>query len=185
MELSKKEVDKFWADKMEADNRMRERNKRHQEIVKLYKSSKLNDVTPLWHTTIEEIDLAKQRENLREDLLEEGFKIIENINIELLFDKMSSGNPDMFREKVLYNDDLNDWKISDVLDNWINGTKLIPPTILVIDKTIDNMVTDTNELFATDGKHRLNVAYYYGATSIPIFVVNKQLDKIKTILNLN
>jgi hypothetical protein len=47
------------------------------------------------------------------------------------------------------------------------------------------MVTETNELFATDGKHRLNVAYYFGATGIPIFVVNKQLEKIKAILNLN
>lgn len=170
---------------MNKDKRIKEQNKRHEEIMKLFHSPELNNIVPLWHINIEDIDLTKQRENLTDDLLEEGFTIIENVNIELLFDKMSSGNPNMFREKILYNKDLLDWKISDVLDNWRKGIKLIPPTISIIDKTIYNANTDTNELFATDGKHRINVAYYFGVTSIPIFVINKELEKIKTILNLN
>lgn len=185
MELSKEEIEKFWADKLAADERIKIRNRRHQEIVKLFKSSKLTDLKPLWHTDISEIDLSKQRENLQNDLLDEGFTILQNIDIELLFDKMQPGNPEMFREKELYNDDLNDWKISDVIDNWINNVKLIPPTILVIDKVIDKSINDTCKIFPTDGKHRINVAYYFGATTIPIFVVNKQLEKIKTILNIN
>ena len=184
MELSQEEIEKFWAKKLASDERIRVRNRRHQEILNLFKSSKLTDLEPLWHTDINEIDLSKQRENLRSDLLDEGFTILQNINIELLFDKMQSGNPEMFREKELYNDDLNDWKISDVIDNWLNNVKLIPPTILVIDKVIDKTINDTCKLFPTDGKHRINVAYYFGASTIPIFVVNKQLDKIKTILNL-
>jgi hypothetical protein len=183
MELSQEEIEKFWAEKLASDERIRVRNRRHQEILNLFKSSKLTDLKPLWHTDINDIDLSKQRENLRDDLLDEGFTILQNINIELLFDKMQSGNPEMFREKELYNDDLNDWKISDVIDNWLNKVKLIPPTILVIDKVIDKSINDTCKIFPTDGKHRINVAYYFGATTIPIFVVNKQLEKIKTILN--
>jgi hypothetical protein len=185
MELSEEEIEKFFANKMEVDKKMKERDKRHQEIMQLFKESQLPNITPIWHTSIEDIDLTMQRENLVDELLEDGFTIIENVDIELLFDKMSPGNPEMFREKILYNEDLLDWKISDVLDNWIKETKLIPPTILVIDKAIDNSDIDTNLIFATDGKHRLNVAYYCGVTRIPIFVINKQLEKIKTILNLN
>uniref|UniRef100_UPI004048704F hypothetical protein n=1 Tax=Flavobacterium sp. TaxID=239 RepID=UPI004048704F len=107
MELSQEEIEKFWAEKLASDERIRVRNRRHQEILTLFKSSKLTDLKPLWHTDINEIDLSKQRENLRDDLLDEGFTILQNINIELLFDKMQSGNPEMFREKELYNDDLN------------------------------------------------------------------------------
>jgi hypothetical protein len=184
MEMTKEEIEKFWADKVEADKKIRERNKRHKEIQELFNSSKLTALNPLWHTDLNDIDLSKQRENLRDDLLEDGFTILQNIDIELLFDKMPSGNPELFREKNLYNDDLNDWKISDVIDNWLNNIKLIPPTILVIDKIIDSFIEDTCQIFPTDGKHRINVAYYYGATTIPIFVVNKQLEKIKTILYL-
>lgn len=177
MDLTEEEIKKFWADKIAADERMRERNKRHREIVDLFNSSKLTTLQPLWHTDIESIDLNKQRENLTDDLLEDGFTILQNIDIEVLFDKMYSGNPEMFREKKLYNKELDDLKISGVIDNWLNNVKLIPPTILVIDNTY--------KVFPTDGKHRINVAYYYGATTIPIFVINKQLDKIKQILNLN
>jgi hypothetical protein len=182
MKSSKEEAEKFWTEKMEINKLMIERDKRHHEIFQLFNSSQLPNIIPIWHTNIADIDLTKQRNNLTEDLLEEGFTIIEDVDIELLFDKIYSGNREMFREKELYNNDLDEMKISDVLDNWIKGTKLIPPTILVSDKTINNSITDSNELFPTDGKHRLNVAYYYGATRIPIFVINKQLDKIKTIL---
>lgn len=90
----------------------------------------------------------------------------------------------MFREKKLYNPSLIDCQISDILNFWIKGEKLIPPTILVIDRTIKNTIKDTDKIFPVDGKHRLNVAYYLGCTKIPIFVINKQLDKIKSILNL-
>jgi hypothetical protein len=103
MELSQHEIDKFMANDMEADKRRRQRNKRRQEIEKKFNSSKLPDITPIWHTNNEDIDLSKQTESLRDDLLEDGFTIIENVDIELLFDKMSSGNPAMFREKILYN----------------------------------------------------------------------------------
>jgi len=184
MDLSEEEIERFWAEKLESDKRCKERNKRHQEILHLYRKSTLPDIKPHWHTNVEEIDLSKQRENLGQDLLEEGFTILDSVDIELLFDKMSPGNPEMFREKNLYNEDLCDLKISDVLDKWINKVRLIPPTILVFDKTIYKSIDNTNQLFATDGKHRINVAYYYGATQIPILVINKQLDKIKSILKI-
>ena len=177
MDLTEKEIKKFWADKLAADERIRKRNKRHKEIVDLFNSSKLTTLQPLWHTEIDSIDLNKQNENLNADLLEDGFTILHNIDIEFLFDKMYPGNPEMFREKNLYNKELDDLKISGVIDNWFKNVKLIPPTILVIN--------NTNYVFPTDGKHRINVAYYFGATTLPIFVINKQLDKIKSILNLN
>lgn len=127
MELLKEGMEKFWADKMEADTRIKERKKRHQEIVKLFNSSQLTGITPIWHTSIEDIDLKQQRENLCDDLLEEGITIIEDVDIELLFNKMSSGNPDMFREKVLYNKDLIDWKISEALDKLDKRYKIDTP----------------------------------------------------------
>jgi hypothetical protein len=177
MDLTEEEIKKFWADKIAADARMRERNKRHRDIVDLFNSSKLPTLQPLWHTDVDNIDLSQQRENLNDDLLEDGYTILQNVDIDVLFDKMYSGNPEMFREKKLYNEDLDDLKISGVIDSWLNNLKLIPPTILVIE--------GTNKVFPTDGKHRINVAYYYGATDIPIFVINKQLNKMKSILNIN
>lgn len=163
---------------------MRKQNERHKEIFELFESSQLTALKPLWHTDINDIDLSKQRHNLTAYLLIDGFTILQDIDIELLFSKMYPGNPEMFKEKILYNDDLIDWQISDIIDNWRNNIKLIPPTILVMDKVIDNSIENSCQIFPTDGKHRINVAYYYGAEAIPIFVINRQLDKIKRILNI-
>ena len=185
MELSQEEINKFWKEKEESESRMRERNKRHKEIYDLYKSGQLKNINPIWHINAEEIELTKQKENLTSKLLENGFTIIENIDIELLFDNMPSGNPEMFRKRKLYNNSLDEFKTSEVLDNWIKGVKLIPPTILVIDETIEKGIENTTKIYPTDGKHRLNAAYFFGAKKIPIFVINKQIESIKKILKLN
>jgi len=184
MELFKEKIEKIWVNKMEADEKIIKSNKRHKELKRWYKSSKHKGIQPVWHTDISKIDLLKQRDNFCEDLLVEEITIIDDVDIELLFDKMLTGVSEMFRKKVLYHKDLCDWKISDVLDKWLNSAKLIPPTIFVTDKTVDKYISNTNNIFPIDGKHRLNVAYYYGVTNIPIIVVKKRLGKIKTILNL-
>lgn len=47
MELSQEEIDKFMADKMETGKRMREGNKRYKEIMKLFNSSQLTNISPI------------------------------------------------------------------------------------------------------------------------------------------
>jgi hypothetical protein len=187
MEISDEEIEKMWLEKSTYDEANRLRYKRRKEIYELYQNSELNSLSPLWNTENKDIDFNKQKDKLREDLLEDGFTIIENVDIELLLDCMFDGYPDLVREKILYNEEQNETNISDVIDKWLSNTKLIPPTILVLDTIVDQsgiLKEDTNKLFVHDGKHRINVAYYFGAKTLPILVINKQLTRIKTILNL-
>lgn len=154
----------------------------HKKIFNLYQDGNLGAVLPLWELT--DIDLKNQPHQLDESLLTEGYTILEGVDIELLFDHMLSGNPAMFREKVLYNKDLIKETISEIIHLWQSDIPLIPPTIVISDKTLPNGLVDTEKLFPADGKHRINVAYYFGITEIPIFVSNKQLGKMKRILNI-
>ncbi len=185
MEISKEDIAAFEL----RQKRNREKNERHRYVKALYDNNKLSELSIAWHLDPLNIDLSLQKDHLDERLLDQGFSIIPEVEIETLFDNMIEGNPQMFREKKLFNPDMIDTNISSVIDFWLKGEKLIPPTITVLDQTLATSLnisfTTSDKLFPTDGKHRINVAYYFEATKIPILVVNKQLVKIKQILNLN
>lgn len=187
MEISDEEIEKMLLDKSTFDEANRLRYQRHEEIYELYQNSQLNNISPLWHINEKDIDFDNQKNELRPDLLEDGFTIIENVDIESLLDCMFDGYQDLVREKILYNEEQDETNISGVIDKWLNKIKLIPPTILIWDTIVDQtgiLKEDTDKLFVQDGKHRINVAYYFGANTLPILVINKQLKRIKTILNI-
>ncbi|MBX2896369.1 MAG: hypothetical protein KF763_13050 [Cyclobacteriaceae bacterium] len=152
-------------------------NTRLEEIFKEYESGQLDKIVPLWHTDIVDIDLRCQRHNLPAAKLRHGIEIIQNVDIELLFDNMFSSEAEYYREKKLFRDD-SDWSISRVMDHWIKGEKLIPPTI-----TFESHVTSRN-LYPADGKHRINVAYFYGACQIPILILKSQRQQILDLLGI-
>lgn len=187
MEISDEEIEKMWLEKSTYDKANRLRYKRHEEIYELYQNSQLNNISPLWHVNEKDIDFNNQNNILRPDLLEDGFKNIENVDIESLLNCMLDGYQDLVREKILYNEEQDETNISGVIDKWMNNIKLIPPTILIWDTIVNRtgiLEEDKEKLFVQDGKHRINVAYYFGAKTLPILVINKQLERIKTILNI-
>lgn len=176
MDLSNHEIQKIIEEKNKSDKYWIRRNLREAEIQELFDSGQLKSLEILWHENIDDIDLSKQYHSLDKPLLEAGFDIIKNVDIELLFDKMLEGNPQLFREKRLFHEELSSSNIANIIDHWLRKEKLIPPTILLVENSTD--------LFPTDGKHRLNVAYYFGVTTIPIFVINPQKEKILEILKI-
>lgn len=161
---------------------MNENMKRHEEIKTLYLSSKLPIIKPLWQIEISEMDFSMLREPSFKNLSKDEISVIENVSIESIFDNMYSANQEMFREKILYNQHLSERKISDVLDCWIRGIKLIPPILKVIDGSLNDINPNTDIVHPDDGKHRINVAYFYGVTEIPIIVLNTQLEKLNRLL---
>lgn len=78
--------------------------------------------------------------------------------------------------------------ISRVWDHWLNNQKLIPPTIIIFDQRYMDLLVPggipSRELQPIDGKHRLNVAYYFGAETMPIIVLERQVLSIRRRLRM-
>jgi len=184
MDTSDDELKKIMAKKIKDDRYVKNLDKRRQIIKDLVNTSQLNNITPIWHTTARRIDFNKQKHQLPDKYLEDGFTILKNVDIEILINSTTPGNIEMYGERLLYHPDLQDWKIDDILHYWYNNTKLIPPTITLLDETLEYYDVDRNELYISDGTHRINVANFYGAKTIPIIVSNKQLERIKDFLNI-
>lgn len=165
-----------------------ENNRIHDQIFKAYNEKTLSIPDVNWHLNVEEIDLSLQRDGYRKELLVGGITIIPDVDIELLLNSMTKENAAMFRRKELYEQDLPDMAISKVVNYWIHGTKLIPPTIMVFTQeyaeTLNISIIPSKELQPVDGKHRLKVAYFFGVKQIPILVRTIQAPIIKKTLRL-
>lgn len=163
--------------------KQRKENITHEILIAAYREGNLPIPQIHWHLSETEIDLSLQRDALHPRLLVEGFTIIPNVDIETLFNQMTEADAAMFRRRELYNSSFNARTISSVLHSWLKDQKLIPPTIIVYDKefadTLKIKIITSNELRPIDGKHRINVSYFFGAKSIPILVRNKQLQLIE------
>ncbi len=188
MDISEEELEQYKIMLLKSKEQSRLTNEMHIKIEALINNKEITDLTPLWHTNPEDINFLLQKDQLDEKLLAHGFTVIENVNIEILLDNMEDGNPDLFREKILYNEDLIDNNISKVINHWMNNEKLIPPTITIADNFLTTILkcppTNNPKLFASDGKHRLNVAYFFGSEHIPIVVLSPQLNTIKDKLGM-
>ncbi|MBS1596054.1 MAG: hypothetical protein JST90_17210 [Bacteroidetes bacterium] len=184
MNLSEAEIESF-RKKLEIDNeRHRLRSQAHDKLYSLYKNGQLPPVKPLWHLDERDIDFSKQKDNLEAHHFSQGFTIIPDVPIDLLLANFPEGVADMFHEKKLFREE-GDLGTTDILTHWSNNEKLIPPTFMVMDKTMhDYCDPNSKEIYPFDGKHRLNAAYSLGETHVPILVTNKQLAKIKTILGI-
>lgn len=151
------------------------RNKLFEEIMCLFNNGDLK-LVPSWHTDKEEINLDLQSNKIDKEYLVEGFSVIEGVEVERLLDTMMEGNPELYREKQLFHEELDWLKISDIIDYWLRQIKLIPPTLSYVQKL--------DQTYLTDGKHRFNVAYYFNQTHIPLIVPNIYLADIRRLLNL-
>jgi len=149
-------------------------NKRCDEITEMYNEGNLTELDVFWHTDKKDIDFTLQREQLDFELLENGYTLIESVDMEKILDSMQDGNPQLYREKQLFHDDWNDWKICGVIDYWLRKEKLIPPSIIWNDML--------NKTYVAEGKHRFNVAYYYGEKTIPIIIPNKHYDQVNKLI---
>ena len=156
----------------------------HKIVKAQFKKGMITKVTPLWHTEKSGINFKLQGDEIDPELLSEGYEILE-VDIETLFKCFDSGLPEMYLRKELYNKKQTEEKISGVIHKWQQGVPLIPPTILCRDSSLIFWNEDSDVLMPQDGKHRLNVAYFFGATTIPIIVVNKQFEKVRRILKLD
>ena len=97
--------------------------------------------------------------------------MIEYVKVENLLDSFERGNARFFRAKQITNSHgFADRKTCRVIEHWKKGEKQIPPTILF------NRSVGIN--FAQDGRHRLKVAYYYGASEIPIIILNNDFEMV-------
>jgi hypothetical protein len=159
----------------------------HERVFEAYKSNTLLIPEVRWHIDSTKIDLSLQRDSFRKELLVDGISVIPEVDIGVLFNKMTKDDALMFRKKKLYNPSFNSKSISIVINHWLQGIKLIPPTIMIFNQeyadTLNIDIIVSKELRPIDGKHRINAAYFFGIKTIPILVRNKQLSIIKTYLN--
>jgi hypothetical protein len=171
------------------NNETIEKNTIHRKLYEKYKVGVLPTPKILWHESELEIDLSLQRDTLNPKLLLDGFAIIPNVDIEVLLNNMTVQDAEMFRKKDLYNLSFDGRTTSTVLNFWLANNKLIPPTIVVFDKecidTLGINAIPSKELSPVDGKHRMNVSYFFGVKSIPILVRTKQVELITSILYPN
>jgi hypothetical protein len=148
------------------------------EIIQRHQIGTLESVVPLWHININELNFDDQPENLPAARMCKGIEIIQDVNFELLLDNMFPERAADYRKKELFHELLDDRKIARVINHWLNGEKLIPPTI-----TFEERMEQEKNLFPAEGKHRLNVAYHYGASHIPIVILTSEKGKILPLLN--
>lgn len=159
----------------------------YNKLLSEYKKGNLKNPEPKWHLEESDIDFSLQLNQFRDELLEDGFTIIPNVDIETLLKKMTSQDYKMFRTKKLFGSTFSDLGLSEIIYLWQNGEKLIPPTIVILDNTFMLKVQNpfpktTIEFMALDGKHRLKVSCYFNVEKIPIIAFNWQAEKIKKML---
>jgi ParB-like chromosome segregation protein Spo0J len=158
---------------------------RHDQLVNAYKAGTLPRPDIQWHQNLQDIDLSLQPDKLHLKLVAEGLSILPNVRLKTLVSRMREADAAIFRRKKLY-EHAGDHQTSRALDLWLQGEKLIPPTILIFDQPFMDLVCrhgiPSTELQPVDGKHRLSICCYFGIHAIPILVLERQLDQIKRIL---
>lgn len=156
---------------------------RYCNICNVIQIFKLRNVFALWHVLIFNVDFSKLP-TWNGKYSPNDFEII-YINLNILFESMMPNHANLYKEKILFHKDLSSNNIKSVIDHWKRHEKLIPPVILVMDKTIDPNSLNTNLLNIADGRHRINVAYFLRNENIPIMILKKQSVKVKSILSFD
>ncbi len=166
-ELAKQRLIKQKADRIDF-------NRMCDSIKKSYESGEILTLNAHWHLSVNDIDFSCQREQINDDLLSEGYTLIPDVEVESLLDSMQDGNPELYRRKSLFGKYWSDYKICDVINHWQSDTRLIPPTIIF------NRLL--NKIYVAEGKHRLNVAYFFGCKVLPIIVPNVYLPQVRKLI---
>lgn len=171
-EYTSKELEELWENHQQSLNQIKIDNSKCEQVKKLYKSKKLN-IIPLWHSDKNQIELKLQRDCLKDEILKDGYEIYNSVSIGLLLSKMDA-NRTIYTGKQLFHRALSKSNICKVINHWLEGTKLIPPSIMPLN----------GKIHPVDGKHRLQVAVYFKANEIPIFVPNIWKEEIEKILEI-
>jgi hypothetical protein len=132
------------------------------------------------------VNLSLQRDPPDPRLLADGFSILNDVRIDHLISLMLEGDIEYYREDKFIRRSL-DFETTRILSHWLNGEKLIPPTMMVYTKEILGLfekgdIIPSTEIFPADGKHRLSLAHYLGVKTIPILVFNIQLTLLSKML---
>src|SRR5665213_1156333 len=128
-------------------------NLRCNALAKIFRSGALDGLKPLWHFKKEDIDFLKQKDQLDEELLVEGYTIIPAVNFDKLLTSFYSNQGSFINDKKITNrSGFIDTQLCRIVEHWQNEEALIPPIIIF------NKVLSQN--WPADGKHRMKVAYY-------------------------
>ena len=144
-------------------------------LFKEFKAGKLVELTPIWHSSVDKIDLKSQPHQLDEELLVEGFSFIPNVDMEDLLQSFQKAFTPFIRDKKIFNSKgFVDTQTCRIIEEWLSGKPLIPPLII--------MNTLLDETYPADGKHRLKIAYYLGAKTLPIIVPNIHKERVLELI---
>jgi hypothetical protein len=127
---------------------------------------------PYWWKDLEKIKLPKNKEHLRP-----GYMVLfKEVYISKIINKLKSRNKEVLLEKSLTQKYLDAEKTFNIISLWSKKKALLPPTITV---------GCEGGLEISDGRHRLNIANYLGASVIPILVANIDLAEVCVMLDLD
>jgi len=150
-------------------------NLRCKALAKKFNSGALDHLTPLWHIKEEDIDFLKQKDQLDEELLIEGYTIIPAVNFDQLLISFHSNQGSFISDKKIANNKgFVDTQLCRIVEHWQNEEALIPPIII--------FTKGLNQNWPADGKHRMKIAYYLGVKEIPIIVPNIYLEQISALI---
>jgi hypothetical protein len=165
----------FWEEKAASATYYRERDQIEEMITKLHTEGNLTSLSCQWHVNLSDINFFDLNNSEIFELLRDGLEIIDVVSIQKLIEAMPEEWLDLFEDRQLFHDDLGASNIANVIQHWRDGQKLIPPIITLMD--------NNEEVYPADGKHRVNVAYFFNADTIPIIVPKSQKDRIIELLN--
>ena len=108
-------------------------NLRCKAQAKKFSSGALNGLKPIWHLKKENIDFLKQKDQLDEDLLVEGYTIIPAINFIRLLNSFYANQGSFINDKKIINrDGFIDTQLCRIVEYWQNEEALIPPIIIFL-----------------------------------------------------
>jgi hypothetical protein len=175
MDISEEELQRF----IEQRQNLVKENKECEEIKKKLKNNEIKDLEILWHTNYNHIDFSLQKDQIDDNTISNGWTIIESIDVDTLLNSMAVTDKEIYSKVILFNPDANDRQLCEIIKFWLREEKLIPPTVIAKPD-----IEGINKIYLLDGKHRFNVAYYFGIERLPIIVLNNHLDEVKRLLNL-
>lgn len=159
---------------LEAQQKRQEEKRMCRELAEKITEEGFN-VIPVWHLSLEHIDFTHQVDILDNDYLTEGYTLIQAYGISKLFNKLGEqGKFLQENDDIFFEGEFAENSFCRIINRWKNNEPTIPATIII--------PNNTDYLFAIDGKHRLKLANYFGAETVPIILPNKQKVEILNML---
>lgn len=144
-------------------------------LAEKFRSGEFDTLDPIWHVKKEDIDFFKQKDQLDDELLVEGYSIIPAVNFDRLLSSFHSNQGSFISDrKITDKRGFVDNQLCRIVEHWKNKEALIPPIII--------FTKGLNQNWPADGKHRMKIAYYLGAKELPVIVPNLQLQQVSALI---